>query len=198
MALVFFAALMLLPSELMHTDKVLQMLPYFMIGRCLLGDVIATIKRLPGLGITSLFAYVLIISLSGNVYDNGMGFYWNHVSLYELASNASSVILWIARLGTAVLGVVSCLYLFDLLVRFSIARKLSHLGTTTLGVYILHQDILSWVIKPFLCQNPMFVLVISMLLFIICHLIVIASKKVNIINILVWELPRKTIGACNK
>ena len=184
---------MLLPSELMHTDKVLQMLPYFMIGRYLLGDVIATIKRLPGFGMTCMFAYMLIIGFSGNVYDNAMGFYWNHVSLSELMLNSSSVVYWIARMGTAVLGIVALLYFFDLLLKFGVVSKLSVFGRTTLGVYILHQDILAVVINPILSPNAMLVLTISVLLFIICHFIIMASKKVNFINAFLWELPKRLL-----
>ena len=206
---------MLLPSELMHTDKVLQMLPYFMIGRYLLGDVIATIKRLPGFGMTCMFAYMLIIGFSGNVYDNAMGFYWNHVSLSELMLNSSSVVYWIARMGTAVLGIVALLYFFDLLLKFGVVSKLSVFGRTTLGVYILHQDILAVVINPILSPNAMLVLTISnyksliyiiiscvfivlnnyckISTWVICHFIIMASKKVNFINAFLWELPKRLL-----
>lgn len=157
--------------------------------------MIAAIKRLPGLGMISIFAYLLIISLSGSVYDNGMGFYWNNVSFCEFAKSSSSVIFWIARVGTAVLGIVASFHIFDLLLKFKTVRKMSFLGTTTLGVYILHQDILSLVIKPILLPHPILVVIVAVLLFVLCHFIIMASKKVSLINTLLWELPRKVIGA---
>lgn len=192
-----FAAMMLVPSKCPHVDKTLQMLPYFMIGRYLLKDIIGAIKRSPEIGLISLFAYLLITCFSGNVYNNGMGFYWNHVSYVELFKSSSSIVFWIARMGTAVLGILAMFYAIDGLMRSANVCKLSSFGVSTLGVYILHQDILAF-LKPYLSPSPVWVLIVSFLLFIFCHYLVVISKKIKLINTAVWELPKKIIGVSVK
>ena len=184
---------MFMPSERLYADKILQMLPFFMMGRYLLDDMLKAIKRFRGLGLTCIYAYTLIILFSGNVYDNGMGFYWNHVSWIELLKNSNSVILWIARFATAVIGVLAVLYVFDVGMKFNVLRKLSCLGTTTLGVYILHQDILT-LISPILSPNPMVVFAMSVVLLVFCHFLIMITKKINWINAFLWEFPRKVVG----
>ena len=185
-----FVLMMATRDGMLWVDETLQMFPYFLFGRYLMDDCLRAIERNAGFGVFCLVAYAVVVSFSGDVYANGLGFYWNHVSYRELVRVNETIVFWVARFAVGIMGIVA---VFAVLIqarrRFRVVDRIAVLGTTTLGVYILHQNILAQ-FTALLSSSLICVILVSIVLFASCHLVVVVSKKIKMVNVVVWGLPK--------
>lgn len=117
--------------------EALHMYPYFIFGAFILckwevyrNDVIAVA--------CGLF-FIAVIVLEGDITRNGMGFYWASLDLHDILTRYG-LACFIGRTMVGVAGTVFLLWLTTFLcAKIPAIGLLGQFGTTTLGVYVMHE-----------------------------------------------------------
>lgn len=181
---VAFLILLSLPVNVWYVNRVIDMFPYFLMGMFWLPFVWERRDRFVSVAACLFVAYFLLCVLEGNVRTNGLGFYWERITL--LHSSVRDYGLAIARLMIGVLSSFSIIVLMDKLINcFSALTKLATLGTTTIGIYYMH----GFVIR-LLCRNEVVawgaIIPTALLIYIGCHWVVVLSKRNRFLNVCLW------------
>ena len=176
---IIYAMLIFLSQSVVPLSRwwksVMHMLPYFVFGlfflrRCIQHSAI-------WFAIVSSAFFISISLLEGPIQTNGMGFYWVDHSLTSMFLTKRGLVCFFGRTAMGVTGTIFLLWVFRwLLNKAGWLSYLSHLGTTTLGVYTIHQWILARVGTHFHPPFPFpngWKWLIAGIVFLICHSIIL-------------------------
>lgn len=165
--LVAYALLLFVPS-IWYMNYVRSLMPYMFFGMWL--------RKHDNLLVNNWFCscclvlFFGVIICEGNVHANGMSFYGVDSSGWSFLMSWRAIGLAIARWITGIIGVLGTIWVVRLFsAHFSFSGKLARLGTTTLGVYLLHHWILDRIPVLEFLRAPYFVLIVSVVLFATCH-----------------------------
>ena len=170
-------------SVMLGLPSVLHMFPYFVFG------VLALKSFRPHyewrIAIPCGIFFLGVVFLEGDIRTNGMAFYWVPSDWQTVVADNHLFLCFWARTAVGVAGSIFVLWAVDKLLKF--VPQLAHLavfGTTTLGVYVLHEWPLVQVHKyfhfdplPSCWRWPL-----ALGLFTFCHYIVIAIRRHGRLN----------------
>lgn len=162
----------------LNISNVLHMFPYFMFGVLALKSFEPHRKTIIPVLCGAVFCVVVL--LEGNVRTNGMGFYWVPTDFQAVVSNKHLFFCFFGRTLTGISGSVFLLWLMDKALKcFPSMSGLAVLGTTTLGVYVLHEWPLVQIHKHFMFQplSSYWRIPLTLCLFFACHYVTIAIRK---------------------
>ena len=170
-------------SVFFWTAQVMHMFPYFTFGmvvmqkwRCYDNSWVS---------VPAGILFLLTVVLEGDIRTNGMGFYWVSSDWRTVLNDSHLILCFFARTIVGISGTIFFLWSLDKLLKL-IPRLtfLAKFGTTTLGVYLLHEWPLVMVGKHFeINAMPVSVsLGLALALFFVCHYIVIFINSVSFIR----------------
>lgn len=157
-----------------HLSYTRAMLPFFVTGMLLShGKEIWKDWRV---GLFCLVVYLVITVVQGDISKNGLSFYNSPISWMAIVKDTKVIGLAVARLANGIIGSIGiCWAVHYLLSKFKTLEVLAPLGTTTLGVYILHQ----WILARIPCPGGGWrTFLITAMLFMFCHLIVMYTRRI--------------------
>lgn len=171
-----------------HMGNVRAMVPFFLVGAYVLRKW--ALWEIPRVGCVCLLLYFAGVVLQGDIHQNGLSFYTGDTTFVGIKADARNLILFIGRLVNGFVGSVGVMWLvFFALKRVKSIEVLAHFGTTTLGVYLLHQ----WILERLCLEGTMngligfaWAIAISALLFLICHCFVRLSRSCRRCRLLLW------------
>lgn len=139
--LCFVYCFLLVDCKVWHLGNVRAMLPFFLIGAYVLRKV--DLSKYWFIGLPCMCCYLLIVFIQGQIQTNGLSFYHAGIS-WKLILNDRVVILYtLARIANGVIGCIGIMWCIRVVMqKEKLLGYLAPLGTTTLGVYLLHQWIL--------------------------------------------------------
>lgn len=181
---IVYAALVFLPRSFpgyRYWKDVMHMIPYFVFGLFLLGKSLAPERFRLAVAACALFFAVAF--LGGQITENGMGFYWVSSHWRTMLLTRRGAICFFGRTIVGIAGTISLLWLFRLLLsRVRWLRILAPLGTTTLGVYVMHQWLLARIGAHF---HPPFPLpngwkwCVAAVVLLVCHALVVIILQIR-------------------
>lgn len=170
------------------TSDVMHMFPYFVFGMLVLRPF--ELHKKTRIAIPAGLFFLSVVLSEGNVNSNGMSFYNVTTDWHSTLSSAHLFLCFWARTFVGISGGVFVLWLFDTLCsRFGFLDKMAVFGTTTLGVYIMHQ-LPIFTLKEFaVLEVPLggflkWPLAIS--LFLACHFLTVALRRSRLLNTLLF------------
>lgn len=121
---------------------VMHMFPYFLFGVFYLH--VSLVRNNWKLAVACGVFFMVVVLTEGRITENGMGFYYVDSHWRAMLCTAKGIVCFVGRTAMGIAGTISLIWLFRLILKVmpSLA-KLSCLGTTTLGVYAIHQWILA-------------------------------------------------------
>ena len=166
------------------TGNTVNMFPYFTFGFLVLKRF--TVFRDWRISIPCLVIFLMVVFFEGDIHTNGMGFYWTKSDWRSILLDSHAFACFIGRFLVGVIGTISLLWSVDVLTTmFQFLNNLSVFGTTTLGVYVLHEYPLrmihkyGWFDSSSLSSFWRFPL--TLVVFFICHgLIMLIRKNVTL------------------
>ena len=165
-----------------HLSYTRAMLPFFVAGMLLSqGKKIWKDWRI---GLSCLAVYLVICIMQGDISKNGLSFYNSPISWTAIVKDPKVIGFAAARFVNGIIGSIGvCWAVHYLLSKFKALESLAPLGMTTLGVYILHQWILARVPAH---EGGRWTFLITILLFMFCHLIVVYSRRILLLRKFFW------------
>lgn len=182
----FLSLIILLPclNGVWQMHGVRAMMPHFLFGAFVLRRW--NVWRNWRIGLPCLVAFLAGVFLQGDILMNGLSFYKGETSWRAFFADGYMFPLYLTRLINGVVGSVGAMWLLYVLVeKLSLMRALAPLGTTSLGVYILHQWLLARIPSGWFSGIDG-VILLSFLLFGICHLFVAATRKIEFFRRFLW------------
>lgn len=174
--------ILLVDIHVWYIGSARAMLPFFVVGVVLSGR--KPIWKEWRIGASCLVAYMAVVFLQGDIWKNGLSFYNSPISWMAIVKDPEVMGLAAARFVNGIIGSIGiCWAVHYLLSKCKTLEVLAPLGTTTLGVYILHQWILARV-PVYSCLLA--TIVVTFLLFIVCHMVVFWTKRVPLIRRWLW------------
>lgn len=159
----------------MHNVR--AMLPYFLLG-------VFVLRRWPlwkdwRIGLACVLIFVMGVCLQGDIRANGLSFYKGVTTWKAFISDGHALPFYVIRLVNGMVGSLGMMWLLGLLMeRFSALTKLAAFGTTTLGIYILHQWFLARIVDSGWMGSSIYQVVFcTLILFFVCHLVILAIRK---------------------
>jgi len=175
----FFAAEIKTPGvDVLQLANVLHMFPYFAFGMLVLSKY--DLYRQWLIAIPCGIFFLGVVFFEGDIQRNGMGFYWVSTDWRDVVSNRHLFICFWARTTVGIAGVVFLLWVLkNLLLFMPKLAILSVLGTTTLGVYVMHEWPLIQIHKYLLFDTlpAQWEWILTCVLFLICHYLTIAIRR---------------------
>ena len=178
--LVLYAAMLFRPEHFRVSwfDQVVHMFPYFVFGlMCLQKKEWYHDWRI---GCSCGVLFLASVFFQGDSSVNGMNFWMVNAHWKELLSSWHGCFGFVARTTVGITGSIFLLFLINVLITAvpGLAR-VSVLGTTSLGVYVMHEYPLCWVgrqcsIVPLPSWTHW---VVAIFYFLLCHCLVMALKK---------------------
>jgi hypothetical protein len=170
-------------SVFFWTAQVMHMFPYFTFGmvvmqkcRCYDNSWVA---------VPAGILFLLTVVLEGNIRTNGMAFYWVSSDWRVVLFDQHLLLCFFARTVVGICGTIFFLWSLEKLLKFIPQLTfLAKFGTTTLGVYLLHEWPLVMVGKHFEINafSVSFSVGLALVLFFICHYIVICINSVSYVR----------------
>ena len=165
-------------ATLLSVSNVLHMFPYFAFGVLVLKPF-QPHKKWPIAVLCGIF-FLAIAVMEGDVRSNGMGFYWVPTDWQTVVMDRHLFICFWARSLVGISGSVFILWAVDQCLKMvPKLSKLAVFGTTSLGVYVLHEWPLIQIHKycsfdplPSFWRWPL-----AFCLFFLCHFITIGIKS---------------------
>ena len=161
------------------TGNVVNMFPYFTFGHFVLKRFV--VFRDWRIGLSCTIVFLSVVFLEGDIHTNGMAFYWTASDWRSLLWSNQVFACFAGRIVVGILGAISLLWVLNVLAnKIPILRELSVFGTTTLGVYVLHECPLQLIHKycgldevlPDFWHWPLAIAV-----FFICHCIIMIIRR---------------------
>ena len=195
----FFTAGQNAISEALRLSSVLDMLPYYVFGMYFLRRY--SLHKKMKVALPCGLVFLMVIFLEGDVRTNGMGFYWVPKDWQTVVSNRHLLFCFFGRTIVGITGSVFLLCLIGMIARF--VPKFSSLavfGTTTLGVYVMHEWPLIQVHKycSFEPLNEGWKWPLTFGLFLICHYITISIRDNARLKIFFFGDPKWLASKINK
>ena len=189
LVLSFLYCLLPFVTGVWYVGTVRAMLPHFAVGLFVLRKW-PIWKRRPW-GLPCLAIYLFIVLSSGSFRSNGLSFYNGATGWSDFTTSPFNIVLHLARVLLGFIGTIGVLWGVQCFVqRFTRAASvLSSFGTTTLGVYILHQWILAHCVEHLpVGSSFMATASFSVFLFVACHVITNALRSTSWLRKAVWGL----------
>ncbi len=179
---IIYAFLVFLPQAFLgyrYWKSVMHMLPYFIFGIFFLRICLES-KAFWWAFAASAF-FLVVVFTEGSIQDNGMGFYWISPHWRAMLLTKRGLLCFFGRTAMGVAGTIFLLWTFRWLVnKIGWLSFLAPLGTTTLGVYTMHQWILAQVGTLFHAPFPLpngWKWLIAGIVFLACHTVVILIQR---------------------
>lgn len=170
-------------SVFFWTAQVMHMFPYFTFGMVVMQKWRCYDNS--WLAVPAGILFLLTVVLEGNIRTNGMAFYWVSSDWRTVLNDSHLIFCFFARTIVGISGTIFFLWSLDKLLKL-IPRLtfLAKFGTTTLGVYLLHEWPLVMVGKHFeiSAMSVSVSLGLALALFFVCHYIVIFINSVSFIR----------------
>lgn len=185
--LVFYLLLLLAPKcfPLYWIGNVGHMFPYFLFGLFALKPYDLH-KNLLWVAPCAVI-FLSIVAFEGRCWENGMSFYAESISLRDVTSSSQNLICFFGRMIVGITGGIFILWLLNGLCRkVPWLSKISILGTTTIGVYVMHQWPMIQIQNFGLMSTPLPAIwqyPVALLVFMACHyltLLIRSSRKPRI------------------
>ena len=142
LALCMAYGILLIDIHVWNIGSTRAMLPFFVVGAVLSGR--KSIWEEWRIGASCLVAYMVVVFLQGDIWKNGLSFYNSPISWMAMVKDPKVIGLAAARFANGIIGSIGiCWAVHYLLLKCKALESLASLGTTTLGVYILHQWVLA-------------------------------------------------------
>ncbi len=177
---VFYGILLFWPSRfpVPWMGQVIHMLPYFVFGLMILRKHEVWRGRI--MPILCTIGFILVVCLEGDSTYNGMNFWKVNAHWRIVLFHVRDFVTFFARSAVGIAGSVSMLFIIDRLMKWM--PRLSSLavfGTTTLGVYVMHEFILlkagsAFSIPPFPSWTRW---IIAVMYFFVCHCVVVILRS---------------------
>ena len=172
-----------LPPGLWWMESVRSMAPHFIIGLFLLRRY--QLYKNNWLGMIAIICYIGMIIAENILFPTRITFYGLKTSIVDFAEAPLGVLmyLYVAAKGfIGTIGIMWVVYFFKDKISF-----LARYGTETLGVYLIHQ----WLIDrlddaELVPTNLALVLLFAVALFLLCHYLVVASKRIPFASKYMW------------
>lgn len=186
-AIVMYAASFVVPVGV-SLPSFRNMFPYFCLG--LLVNVPDRFLKNGHVLLICALITVYATFFCGSVYNNGLGWYWVDTDARLYFGSCEAV----GRFATRLLfGVSGSVLLVGLSMRISERTKalsglLCPLGTTTLGVYLLHQWVLTLGERFYGCPSKTMLLplLVAFVAHVGCHLIILLSMRSGVLGDVLW------------
>lgn len=122
----------------LHLGDVLHMLPYFAFGVLVLKPF--NLYKKWAVAIPCGIFFLLVIFFEGDVRANGMSFYWVPVDWQTVIADRRLFLCFWARSVVGITGGVFMLYVTERVLNvLPLLSYLAVFGTTSLGVYVMHE-----------------------------------------------------------
>ena len=159
----------LIPECIWHFGGVRCMIPFFLIGAFVFTRI--HLWEYAWVGIPSFILYVGMCFLVPDFNTSGLSFYVSHTSVWAFVDNPIYILHFVERIIIGSIGIVGTMFVIKKVCKVScVCNTLAPFGTTTLGVYILHQWMLDRLADYGLFPLPFYlILLLSILLFVFCH-----------------------------
>lgn len=163
--------------SLLRISNVLDMLPYFVFGLYFLRKYEFYKKLYVGV-LCGLF-YMAVVLLEGNITTNGMGFYWVSKDWHVVINDRHLLFCFFARTFVGIAGTIFLLWIVEMILK--LIPRLSCLavfGSTTLGIYVMHEWPLVQ-IKKYFNFEPLGVWWgwgLTLMMFLTCHFLTLFIK----------------------
>lgn len=170
-------------SGAMYSSEIDEMLPYYLVGTFITEDHLKS-RKYRSVGVSCLLLYAVIVGLYGNVTENGMGFYW-----VDSVLSSKWVLFKIGRFTIALIGCCGVAWLvWNLMPLWRRCCWVASIGTTTLGVYLLHQPFLIFLkkITPEYFFDLSCAPFVAIAVLLIMHSIVLVTRRVPIMHRIMW------------
>lgn len=183
-----YIALIFAPRQLpFHwTSNVMHMFPYFAFGVFALRRY--KLYKKAFLAIPAGLLFLITVLLEGDATTNGMSFYTVETDWHTFISDWHIFLCFWARTVVGISGSLFILWGLDKLCsssRFKFLGNVAIFGTTTLGVYVMHQWPLVQVRDFELMPAPLlgqWKWPVALLVFLVCHLITLALRRSTVLN----------------
>jgi len=160
--------------------QLVHMLPYFVFGLMVLSK--HPFFRLNWAGVLCGIFFVSVVLLEGNSDVNGMNF-WKVTAHWRVVFfHVRDFVTFFARTAVGIAGSVFVLWLVDKgLKMVPPLARLAVFGTTSLGVYVIHE----WIIQKAGCRFALFPLPewtrwgVAIIYFLICHFVIVLIRSNN-------------------
>ena len=182
----FYVVLFFAPRgmPLYWTGNVMHMFPYFVFGMFVLRPY--GLQERAFVAIPAGLIFFSAILLEGNANTNGMSFYTVTIDWQTTLFNGHLLLCFVARTIVGISGAIFVLWLLGKLCNsVSFIRKLAVFGTTTLGVYVMHQWPLIQIKGFGLMPSPIVGYLkwpLALSLFLSCHYITLGIKRSRLLN----------------
>lgn len=172
-----------LPPGLWWIGSVRSMAPHFIIGLFLLRRY--QLYKNNWLGMIAIICYIGMIVAENVLSPTRITFYGLKTSLIDFAESPLDILkfLYVAAKGfIGTIGIMWVVWFFKDNIGF-----LARYGTETLGVYLVHQWLIDGLDDAGLVpSNLALVLMFAVALFLQCHYLVVASKRIPFVGKYIW------------
>ena len=182
-----YAALIFLPAPALRIVKwaeiqpMVHMLPYFAFG-LFLPDAVDAVRRHARFAVPCALFFLAVVFLEGDSSTNGMNFWNVPMKWRTVLLTRQGLLTFLGRTAVGLSGSLAALFVLDRLLRRipKTADALAVFGTTTLGVYVLHEwplmqigaAKLSWLPLPAWTRWP-----VALGWFLACHAIIVLIRR---------------------
>lgn len=180
-----FIVLLMVPDAWWQMKYFKFNLPFFVLGCAIKRyDAMRWLQhsRIPLIWILSFVSYMVYVMYHT---EFPTAFYWANLNLVHIVGSGSALGSYVVRYFVAVAGILTLAFPVLKMRESWWGRSIAELGTTTMGVYFLHQPIIRQIIVPFYRDQGALpfgrILVIAIVLWLGCHLIasVLASHALT-------------------
>lgn len=170
-----------------------HMFPYFVFGLMVLRK--CELFKNVGIALLCGLFFLVVVLLEGNTPTVGMSF-WNGATHWsDVISSSYNIVTFFARTAVGIAGSVFVLFAVDrLLMACPRLSFIGVLGTTTMGVYVLHEVVLinAGAKLPFLPLPSWTRWLIAVAYLLICHLVVVLVRRYPVSRFLFFGDEKRT------
>ena len=133
------------------------------------------------------FAVYCIVALIVPASKFGLSMYSGQTYGIAWLTSSATLIKTGARILVGLIGSFGTIAVINCLIQNRKFASLAHFGTTTLGVYLLHQWLIDQMVDLHILPGGFFLCSgVAILLFLICHFLVVLSKRYQLANTILW------------
>lgn len=173
-----------LKSELF--DQVIHMYPYFVVGLMILRHHEVFRNPVWVVGTTLVFSFVVLFE--GDSSANGMNFWRVSTDWRTVFGHVQDLVTFIARPFVGLIGTISLLGVVGFaLSRFPALGRLAVLGTTSMGVYVIHEWPMSLLGQVSCCPLPSWTRWgVALAWFLVCHCVIMIINRSDVLSMLFY------------
>lgn len=180
-AILMYIALVFSPKEgaFAWSASVMHMYPYFMFGALVLKSYELYAHHL--IAVLSGLVFCVVVFFEGNCRTNGMAFYWVSADWHDMLLSLHGFVCFVGRTVVGITGSIFLLWLIDrIILLIPKVGWLGQFGTTTLGVYVMHEWPMAQLSKAGLMQgfSSLVQWPLALLLFFVFHYLTLGIRAV--------------------